>query len=114
MKATGISDMIQDVPETLVKEILACVDCGRNYKVIAQELAFYKKIGVPVPRQCTECRHHARNKRAGERVLHHRQCMCSLAGHDHVGQCVHKFETTYAPERPEKVYCETCYQKEVV
>ena len=114
LKATGISDMIQDVPETLVKEILACVDCGRNYKVIAQELAFYKKIGVPVPRQCTECRHHARNKRAGERVLHHRQCMCSLAGHDHTGRCPHEFETTYAPERPEKVFCEQCYQKEIL
>jgi len=28
--------------------------------------------------------------------------------------CDVEFETTYAPDRPEIVYCEKCYQKEVV
>ncbi|MBI5622130.1 DNA-directed RNA polymerase, partial [Candidatus Falkowbacteria bacterium] len=27
--------------------------------------------------------------------------------------CTNEFETTYAPERPERVYCEECYQKEI-
>jgi len=31
-------------------------------------------------------------------------------GEDH---CPNKFETTYAPDRPEIVYCEQCYQAEV-
>jgi len=28
--------------------------------------------------------------------------------------CPNEFETTYAPGRPEIVYCEKCYQSEVV
>ena len=28
--------------------------------------------------------------------------------------CPNEFETTYAPERPEIVYCEQCYLREVV
>ncbi|MEK7555633.1 MAG: hypothetical protein AAB516_02335, partial [Patescibacteria group bacterium] len=28
--------------------------------------------------------------------------------------CPNEFETTYAPERPEIVYCEKCYLAEVV
>ncbi|MFZ1019649.1 MAG: hypothetical protein WAN61_01490 [Minisyncoccia bacterium] len=28
-------------------------------------------------------------------------------------KCAVEFETSYAPERPEIVYCEKCYQQEV-
>ena len=28
--------------------------------------------------------------------------------------CPNEFETTYSPDRPEIVYCEQCYQQEVV
>lgn len=28
--------------------------------------------------------------------------------------CPNEFQTTFAPERPEIVYCERCYQAEVV
>ncbi len=27
--------------------------------------------------------------------------------------CQNEFETSYAPDRPEIVYCERCYQQEV-
>ena len=27
--------------------------------------------------------------------------------------CDNEFETSYAPERPEIIYCESCYNKEV-
>ena len=27
--------------------------------------------------------------------------------------CENEFETAYAPEREEKVYCESCYNKEI-
>lgn len=28
--------------------------------------------------------------------------------------CPNEFQTSYAPDRPEIVYCEACYQAEVV
>ncbi len=106
---------IDDVPADFSKEILACVKCRKNYKIINQELDFYKSMHLPLPRWCSTCRHENRLKLRGiSRTLHHRQCMCERAEHDHTGRCAAEFETTYSPERPEVVYCEQCYQGEVV
>ncbi len=94
--------------------VLACSSCGRNYKLIKQELELYLKIGVPVPRHCFDCRYMRRFHVRNPRTLYTRQCVCDRVGHDHAGRCVVEFETTYTPDRPEIVYCEACYQKEVV
>ena len=52
--------------------------------------------------------------------LWHRTCMCkgtndkgNTVDHGHDGKCLNEFETPYAPDRSEIIYCEKCYQKEV-
>ncbi|EKD78561.1 MAG: hypothetical protein ACD_41C00322G0001, partial [uncultured bacterium] len=45
--------------------------------------------------------------------LWHRQCMCTQTDHGHNGLCPTEFDTTYAPERKEIIYCDECYKKEV-
>ncbi|MFA6257630.1 MAG: hypothetical protein WC671_01315 [Candidatus Paceibacterota bacterium] len=48
------------------------------------------------------------------RQLWHRSCMCELKNHTHgTEKCAVEFETSYSPDRPEIVYCETCYQQEI-
>ncbi|MFH0928674.1 MAG: hypothetical protein V1821_04355, partial [bacterium] len=54
---------ISEVPESVTKEILACQNCGKNFKIIAQELAFYRSFGVPLPRKCFNCRFEDRMKK---------------------------------------------------
>ena len=40
--------------------------------------------------------------------------MCDKTNHhNHKGKCDVEFETSYAPDRPEIIYCEKCYQQEV-
>jgi len=39
--------------------------------------------------------------------------MCDKKDHGHIEKCENEFQTPYAPKRPEKVYCENCYNKEV-
>lgn len=109
-----IPDTIHDTPDSFSKETLACINCGKNYRILAQELAFYRKIKEAVPRKCPDCRHASRTQIRNPHKLWRRQCMCEKADHGHAGRCQTKFETTYAPDRPELVYCEQCYQKEVV
>lgn len=109
-----VPDTIQEAPESITNEILSCTNCTKNYRVVKPEFAFYKKQVVPIPRLCPDCRFYERIALRNPRRLWHRQCVCSLGGHDHAGQCKNEFETTYAPERPEKVFCEGCYQKEVI
>lgn len=98
-----IPESILQTPEEITKEVLVCTECGKNYKVIAQELQFYRKMGLPVPVKCHNCRHKVRAKLRNPRYLWNRSC----------GQCGKPFQSTYAPEKPEKVLCEECYLKVV-
>ncbi|PIR68620.1 hypothetical protein COU49_00130 [Candidatus Nomurabacteria bacterium CG10_big_fil_rev_8_21_14_0_10_35_16] len=110
----NIPDSINDIDNSIIKEILICTNCKRNYKIIPNELIFYKNLKIPIPRQCFNCRYMARVTRRNPFKLWHRQCMCDKKNHSHgVGRCTEEFETSYAPDRPEIVYCEKCYQAEV-
>lgn len=104
LKPEQIPDHIKDVPDSILNEILKCVSCGYNYRLIKPELDFYRRMLVPVPRYCWNCRFVDRIRHRGPFKLYSRQCT----------KCSKPIQTTYAPERPEIVYCESCYQKEVI
>lgn len=110
-----IPDAVDEINDSILEEILACIECKRNYKVIKNELLFYKKMHIPIPRKCFSCRHASRIDRRNPFKLWQRQCMCDKTTHMHHSntQCPTGFETSYAPDRPEIVYCEKCYQSEV-
>ncbi len=121
-----LPNSIRDVPPSIIQEVLACEQCSRNYKIIRQEQEFYWNNGVPVPRQCPDCRFSARQIQRGPHQLWSRQCQCegekSLNGvyknttrHGHGDTpCLTTFETTYNSARQEIIYCAECYQTEVV
>ncbi len=109
-----LPERVQDTGDSITREVLACIICARNYNIVPNELAFYKTHNLPLPSQCPGCRYERRIKLCPMRKLWHRTCMCDKAGHNnHAGKCSVEFETSYAPDRPEKVYCERCYQNEV-
>jgi hypothetical protein len=103
MSPEDIPDHIKDVPDSITGEILRCIDCNRNYKIIAQELLFYRKMILPIPRKCFYCRHRDRVKRRGPYKFWDRKC----------AKCNKDIKTNYDPKGPEIVYCEKCYQQEV-
>jgi len=94
-----IPDDITKVPDTICNELLACKCCGKNYKIQKAELKFYKKMNLPVSHKCPDCRHADRMNLRNPRNLWGRKC----------DNCKQEFQTTFAPDRPEKVYCEKCY-----
>jgi hypothetical protein len=100
----NLSDSIFDIKESIINEILKCIDCNRNYKITEDELAFYKRLNIPIPRRCFYCRHNNRIKRRNPYKLWHRSCMNK--------GCTNEFETSYSPDLPEIIYCEKCYQQE--
>ncbi len=108
-----IPDSIKDIKDSIVDKILKCIECGRNYKIVANELIFYKKMQIPIPRRCLHCRYENRIKNLNSFNLWHRKCMCDKENHEHKGKCPNEFETSYAPDRPEIVHCEKCYQAEI-
>ena len=108
-----IPDSIKDVKDNIIEEVLKCIECQRNYKIIKNELIFYQKMQIPIPRRCLYCRYTNRVKKRNPFKLWHRKCMCDKENHEHKEKCTVEFETSYAPDRPEIVYCEKCYQAEV-
>ena len=112
-----IGEVTEDPPDGrtgILNQILVCKDCKKNFRITKGELDFYKRMNLPLPHKDFECRHQNRMKKRNPRKLWHRSCMCELKNHLHGAQkCPNKFETSYSPDRPEIVYCETCYQQEV-
>lgn len=94
-----ISANIHDIPDDITKQILTCEITGKPYKIIPQELKFYREMNIPIPRKCPDQRHKERMALRNPRKLWWRQCT----------KCQKDIQTTYAPERPEIVYCEECY-----
>ncbi len=99
--------------EDPIKNIFACAQCRKNYRLIPAELQFYKQFAIPLPALCPDCRHTRRIAARGPNKLWHRQCMCKVTKHGHDAICPNEFETSYSPERPEMLYCESCYNAEV-
>ncbi len=100
---TPLPDSIRDCDERLTEQTLTCTTTGKSYKITPQEFAFYKRQNIPVPDTCFLARHRERFHLRNPRRLWERPCM----------KCAKSMQTTYAPNRPEIVYCEECYQKEV-
>ncbi|HAQ02311.1 hypothetical protein A2467_01805 [Candidatus Nomurabacteria bacterium RIFOXYC2_FULL_36_8] len=112
IKAKDLPDNFDDNKIDITKEVIGCLHeencqdrCKGAYKIIEDELNLYKRLGVPLPRLCFFCRHESRLRMRTPMKLWHRSCMKE--------GCTNEFETSYAPERPEIVYCEKCYQQEV-
>ena len=108
-----LPDNINDVDNEILGKTIECFhkgtcdeQCTQAFKIIADELQFYKKMNLSLPRFCSNCRYHQRINKMNPLKLWHRLCMNE--------GCNNEFETSYAPDRPEKVYCEKCYQQEVL
>lgn len=127
----NIKEYVDSVEERqkLLDGVLKCEVTGKAFKIMSRELAFYLEQGIPVPTKHPETRFAERFAKRNPRVLYHRQCMCggkttndelrmtndgNKSNCSHEGRCTNEFETTYAPDRPERVYCEECYQKSII
>jgi hypothetical protein len=114
IKKGEVPSSIENVDDEILKEILVCEDCDRNYRITKAELDFYKRMNIPLPHKDFECRHKDRMAKRNPRKLWSRSCMCEIDKHSHgEAKCEKEFETAYSPDRAEKVFCETCYQQEV-
>lgn len=104
MQLVDLPDTIAETSDNITNEILACGLCERNYKITAQELLFYRKMSLALPRNCFYCRHKDRLHRRGKYAFFTTVCM----------HCSVPITTSFAPESGSIVYCEKCYQQEVL
>jgi hypothetical protein len=103
INAEDLPERIEDIPDDVLNWAIRCETTKRPFRIVKKELEFHRTMHLPLPRNHPEERHRLRLLRRHQRALYHRSCM----------KCGKEMETTYAPERPEIVYCENCYLKEV-
>jgi hypothetical protein len=106
----NIPDNILQISDDFIKGIIECknkgkieTQCTLAFRIMPEELAFYKKQKIPIPEYCPNCRHYARLVKHLPPKIFNRSC----------AKCKKEMKTAYSPDRPEIVYCETCYQQEV-
>ena len=98
-----VPDHIKDVTDDILQAVLKCSACGKNYQIIQKELVFLRRFNLPIPDHCPLCRDRARIKQLNPMQTFDRKC----------DKCDIEIETSYAPDRPEIVYCENCYKQEI-
>ena len=112
-----LPDTIAEIDDSILSEIILCQaweenkeeaqnhKCTKAFKIIPNELTMHRKWNIPLPRKCPNTRYFEISQLRNSINLWHRQCMRD--------GCKNEFETSYAPDRPEIIYCESCYQQEV-
>ena len=110
LKNTDLPGTSSDIDDSILNQVIECThrssSCSQAFKIHPEELKFLKQMYLPIPRRCPNCRHAERLQKRNPMRLYTRTCMHK--------DCSNEFETSYAPERPEIVYCEDCYKQEVV
>lgn len=94
---------IQDATDTILQQAILCEVTWKPFRIIKPELDFYRKHNLPLPHKHPDQRHLERMQLRNPRKLFDRKC----------DKCWTNIQTTYSPERPEIVYCEACYAKEI-
>lgn len=93
---------IEDIPDDILNWAIECELTKKPFRIIKQELDFYRKHKLPIPRRHPDQRHLDRMCSINLKKLYYRKCdKCSIS-----------MQTIYWPERSEIVYCEECYSKE--
>ncbi len=128
-KASELPITAKAAADSILKEVIGCShegnckhQCTTAFKLVPAELEFYRRMQLPLPQLCPNCRHYERLAKRNPLKLWHRQCNCDYQAfanttkhrHHESGRCPNEFETAYSLERPEIVYCEQCYQAEII
>jgi hypothetical protein len=126
LDAKDLPQSINDAKNDIVNDIIRCGKCQSAYRILQDEFAFYKKENLPLPTLCSECRHERRIKDRLPVKLYSYKCMCAgekddtgqyknTISHEHGNEhCKNNFKTGFDPKLGNIVYCEKCYQQEVV
>lgn len=126
VKAADLPDSIHDSSDSIVGELIECTSCTKPYRIVSQELELLRKMNLPLPRMCPECRYEERNRIVNPPVLRGAQCGCvglrsrngryeNNSSHEHGdSSCGVSFESPYPENYRGIVYCRSCWDAEFV
>jgi hypothetical protein len=116
-----LPESIAGVGDDICNQVIECPNkgkaeyqCTEAFRIVPAELNFYRQKNLPLPHFCPNCRHYMRIRKYNISMhLSQKQCNCDISTHGHAGVCQNEFKTTYSPSSTKKIYCESCYNKEI-
>lgn len=103
--AEQLPETVDQVSDEILESAITCKKNGKLFTIQKAELDFYRNMDLPIPHLHPDVRHAKRMKLRNPRKLYGQIC-------DNEG-CNTEFETTYPQNSHDKVFCESCYFKEV-
>lgn len=95
-----IPEQIKDIDDSILNEVLECVESGKKFRIVRSELDFLRRMKLPLSRLHPDIRHERRTQ------LRNPPKLWKRVTEDGV-----EVMTSYAPDRPEKIYSEEGYNK---
>lgn len=83
--------------------VFECIVSQKNFKITMQEILFYVNYNLEIPKKHPDERYKKRFNQRLPRKLTQRKCQ----------KCSVEIQTAYPIVRKEKIYCESCYNKEI-
>ena len=100
----NLPQTITETDESITTEVIECILCARGYRIAQGEYMLYKKLGVPVPSACPKCRERRRFDLTNKPISHNTNC----------AKCNNEIHTMHDSNSQKIIYCEKCYQQEVM
>ena len=97
-----VPSTIEEIDESICEKALKCEVTGKQYKILPQELRFYKTMGLAIPKKHVHQRHRERLDKRNPRWFWKRECP----------KCGEEMVTNYSVDNDTNVICEACYLKE--
>ena len=127
-----LPDGINEVEDGVLKESIVCLHkgecdhgCTGAFRIVEDELAYYRRKKIPLPRECPNCRYYRRLSYRNSTKLREITCMCmgenlsnsiyqNTVEHSHGKSACGKVINTTIKEGSESIiYCDECYKREV-
>lgn len=99
-----LSQFIGEISDDILNKAIICKTSGRPFKITESELAFYRRMKLPLPDTHPSVRIEKRHQLAPDGKKY--KSFCS--------KCDKNIETIFNPERHYIFYCEDCFIKEVL
>lgn len=103
LKKDDLPETINEIKDDILQQAIVCEITWRPFRIVRKELEFYNNHNLPLPRRHPDQRHLDRMSLSNPKKLRDRKCM----------KCWIDTKSSYSPDRPEKIYCESCYNKEI-
>lgn len=104
MNYSDLPEIINDIDNNILDKAILCEISNRPFKITPTELEFYRRMKIPLPKVHPALRMERRSRFVADAKKFKASC----------AKCNIEIDSAFSPEDKYNLYCEKCYQQEVV